>query len=461
MAIRNPNLKFLASLRLAVFIIVALAVVSAVGTITEARFNDAEVAQKLVYHSPYMYGVLIVLCINLIAVMVDRWPWRPHHLGFVLAHIGIIILLVGAWITAKFGIDGSLYFEVGQATRYVQIKQNYLAVFGSLGEGGMQSMHEEPVDFLLASPSPEKPYVISLGKDEIKIVGHYQFAFRESDVVSSQDQLDGPAIRIQLENPNVNLTEWILRDRARDSQELELGPAKVTLAKTELPPSGRNEIVLVDKPGSSVLQYKIFNKDKSLKKSGTIRESEFVETGWMGIKFRLLRYLPHAQEMVRYNELGYATPSTTSAVLIRFGDNQERWVGLGIPVRLYFEDRAYIVSYANRNLDIGFPLRLKEFRMDKYQGTDRAATYQSEVEVPGRGDVVISMNEPLKHKGFTFYQASFQRDPGTGKPIASILSVNRDPGRWIKYLGSILIVIGSCVLFWFKRVQWLKLGSSK
>ena len=84
MAIRNPNLKFLASLKLAVLIILALAIVSAVGTITEARFNDAEVAQKLVYHSPYMYGVLIVLCINLIAVMVDRWPWRPHHLGFVL-----------------------------------------------------------------------------------------------------------------------------------------------------------------------------------------------------------------------------------------------------------------------------------------------------------------------------------------------------------------------------------------
>lgn len=461
MAIRNPHLKFLASLKLAVMIIISLGVVSAVGTITEARFNDAEVAQKLVYHSPYMYGILMVLCINLIAVMVDRWPWRPHHLGFVLAHIGIIILLVGAWITSKFGVDGSLYFEIGQATRYVQIKENYLAVFGSLGGEGMQPMHEEPVDFLLSPPTPEKPYVVPLGKDEIKIVGYYQFAFRESDIVPSQDQRDGPAVRIQLENPNVNLTEWILRDRTRESQDLDLGPAKVILAKSALPPSGRNEIVIVDKPGSPVLEYKIFNKDKSLRKSGSIRESEFVETGWMGIKFRLLRYLPHAHEMVRYNELGYATPSTTSAMLMQFGGGQERWVGLGIPVRIYFEDRAYVVSFGNRNLDLGFPLRLKEFRMDRYQGTDRAATYESEVDVPERGDVVISMNEPLKYKGFTFYQASFQRDPGTGKPVASILSVNRDPGRWIKYLGSILIVIGSCVLFWFKRVQWLKLGNSK
>ena len=65
------------------------------------------------------------------------------------------------------------------------------------------------------------------------------------------------------------------------------------------------------------------------------------------------------------------------------------------------------------------------------------------------------MNEPLKHEGFTFYQASFERDE-SGKPVTSILSVNHDPGRWVKYLGSFLIVLGSVVLFYFRRVQWLK-----
>jgi cytochrome c biogenesis protein ResB len=78
------------------------------------------------------------------------------------------------------------------------------------------------------------------------------------------------------------------------------------------------------------------------------------------------------------------------------------------------------------------------------------------VQIPGGHDVVISMNEPLKYNGYTFYQSSFERDERTGKPAISILSVNYDPGRWIKYLGSMLMVLGSIILFYFKRVQWLK-----
>ena len=62
-------------------------------------------------------------------------------------------------------------------------------------------------------------------------------------------------------------------------------------------------------------------------------------------------------------------------------------------------------------------------------------------------DVLISMNEPLDYQGYTFYQSSFQEDE-MGKPIASVLSVNYDPGRWIKYIGSLLIVFGAIHLFY-------------
>jgi cytochrome c biogenesis protein ResB len=62
------------------------------------------------------------------------------------------------------------------------------------------------------------------------------------------------------------------------------------------------------------------------------------------------------------------------------------------------------------------------------------------------------MNEPLKHNGFTFYQASFQENQ-TGEATTSILSVNKDPGRWIKYLGSFLIVLGTIVMFYFKHYR--------
>ncbi len=67
-------LKFLASLQLAVIIILALGGLTAWGTFVEAQYGDAVAAQKLVYHSPWMYSVMILLATCLTAVMVDRWP---------------------------------------------------------------------------------------------------------------------------------------------------------------------------------------------------------------------------------------------------------------------------------------------------------------------------------------------------------------------------------------------------
>lgn len=119
-------------------------------------------------------------------------------------------------------------------------------------------------------------------------------------------------------------------------------------------------------------------------------------------------------------------------------------------IRLFTDQAVYILTYGNAKQDVGFDLSLKDFEVGRYPGTMRAASYASQVMVPGVGVKTISMNEPLKHAGFTFYQASFQEDDN-GRPIATVLSVNRDPGRWIKYLGSLLIVFGIIHLFYFKR----------
>jgi hypothetical protein len=448
-------LKFTASLKLAVIVILGLAIVSAWGTITEARYGDAMVAQKLVYSSVWMYLVLGLLCVNLIGVMIDRWPWKQHHMGFVLAHIGILTLLFGSWLTQKFGVDGSMIFEIGETSRHVSSSERDLSVIASLDGNTFNSIYDQEVDFLKHPIDPKKPFKVHLGSDTLEFDKYHHFAFRESEILPSDDELDGPAVRFQLQNANVNLNEWLRRDRTKAEAQVHLGPARVVLAR-ELPePSGMNEILLAIAPGSTKIQYAFYNKDRSLRLKGVVKESDTLETGWMGLKFRILRVLPHAKEKVQYEPLSQNTPASNSALRFKFR-GQEYWLGLNSTQRIYLKDRVYFVSYSNRRLELAFPLTLNKFHMDTYQGTERAATYESEVEVPNIGNVTISMNEPLKHGGYTFYQSSFQRDE-MGKAVVSILSVNHDPGRWIKYLGSLLIVLGSIVLFYFRRVKFVSM----
>jgi hypothetical protein len=439
-------LSFLSSIRLAIPVILAMAVICAVGTITEARY-DGEVAQQLVYRSPYMYGILGLLCVMLVAVMLDRWPWEKKHIGFIMAHVGIILTLGGALFTQIEGVDGTLILEPGQPQKFVTIKERDLLVYATLDGNNVRPVFERQVNFL-RNPPKEAPLAIPIGSDQIEVIDYEHYAFRHAEILPSDKPMDGPAVRFQIENSKVNVTEWLRRETRKSYVSLNLGPAQVILSDGSYKPeSGKNEIVLSPGPAPEVLRYAIYSKNL-LSQRGMIRQSESLETGWMGLKFRILRLLPKGKELVTYTPSG-PSPIAQSAIQIRF-HGETHWIGLNSLLRLYSSDRMYIVSYGHKRIPLDFALTLKDFRVGHYEGTQRAASYESDVEVPGKDLVTISMNEPLKFGGFTFYQASFEQDE-MGKPTASVLSVNYDPGRWIKYIGSLTIVAGTILLFWFRR----------
>lgn len=443
-------LKFLASLELGVIIIVVIAALTAWGTFVEAKYNDAVAAKKLVYHSVWMYSALIALAISLISVMVDRWPWREKHIGFLLAHVGIVILLLGAAVTRYFGIDGSMSLAIGESSQYVLNEDTVIAAYASLGDdSGFRKVGEAKVDFFLDRPTAEKPFELPLAGGSVYVTDYYPYALREEKIVESSRVGAGAAVRFQLQNDRVSLTEWLVQPAAGREVAKNLGPAEVILTREQMKPvEGRNVLIL--RPQDEALEYEIHTaRTPNAVKKGKVRPGDTVETGWMGLVLRVLKYLPKAEEQVSFKPTEAATPLTMAAIKLKYQD-QEYWVAENSMLKLFTDQAVYILTYGRTRTDLGFPLKLKDFRVGRYPGTMRAASYESVVEVPEIGERVISMNEPLKYKGFTFYQASFAEDE-QGRPKISVFSVNRDPGRWLKYLGSALIVLGSIHLFYFKR----------
>lgn len=89
-----------------------------------------------------------------------------------------------------------------------------------------------------------------------------------------------------------------------------------------------------------------------------------------------------------------------------------------------------------------FGIALIDFKRDVYPGTDMASGFSSAVEIRDGGMVwpaTISMNEPLRYKGYTIYQASFSQRPD-GE--FSVLSVVENHGRMFPYLSSAVIFAG-------------------
>ena len=460
-------LKFLASLNLAVVIIILLAIISAAGTFVEAHFNDARAAQVLVFHAWYMWATLILLAVNLTAVMVDRWPWRIHHSGFVSAHIGILLLLLGSVLTYFYGIDGSMRFPLGGKSRFISLPETDIVVYASMDGDNFTKVFESPVQFLKTPPTADNPFVVDVfadGAEEgIQVIDFVPYALVDQQIVqaSSKSLKKRAAVRFQLFNDQVNLTKWSLQKKDGGRNVLNLGPARVTLSSqscTQIPKTQEgNEVALYSFGDPKKLCYAVFHKGQR-KKMGLISVGDLVETGWMGLKFRLLKYFDNASEETRVRPVTGSGELTSPVVKVRF-KGKDYWLAQNAMLRFFHKETAYLFFYQNRRLGLDFEIELKKFEVGRYQGTMRAASYQSLVSVVGEpGETLISMNEPLKYKGLTFYQASFESDE-EGQPVASILSVNYDPGRFLKYLGSFLIVLGTTLMFYFKKMiveSWRK-----
>jgi len=443
-------LKALASLKLAVGIILGLCLVIATGTIVESHL-DAAAAAKLVYRTWWLQTLLILLVINLTAVMIDRWPWQKRHAPFILAHIGIIMTLLGAWITVTFGLDGNLRIGIGEKGRMVSVGETEVAVYSSFDGLSYTRLFAQPVDFF-KTPPEDNPISITLDSGAVRVVRYAPYALPSHRVIPSAAANVGAGLRFQLTNSRANFADWLVQQRRGDSVSKDLGPASLHLVPTQDFPKtsrGANEIFLGLK-STGELQYAIYSREASRSiKRGVLAEGAKVDTGWMGLELKILRLIPHAEEDWEMETAERPTELTNAAIQIEFA-GKKHWVQLDDVLKLFTDKAVYILTYGHVRSDLGFEMFLKKFSICHYQGTSMASSYSSIVDVSGLGEREISMNEPLKYHGLTVYQASFQQNE-KGEPIASIFSVNYDPGRWLKYLGCLTLVFGTIWLFYNKR----------
>ena len=110
---RNPIFEFFASLKLAVVLLAVIIVAAIAGTLYESSF-DAKVARAYVYGAPWFNLWLVLLGANLTCSALSRWPWRKHHVAFLITHLGIITLLIGSLIGRIWGIEGTMTLFRGE-----------------------------------------------------------------------------------------------------------------------------------------------------------------------------------------------------------------------------------------------------------------------------------------------------------------------------------------------------------
>ena len=68
----------------------------------------------MVFRTWWFNSLLALLAVQIVALLVHRWPWPRAKAGWVTTHVGVLIVLVGCMISDGFLRDGSLALSPGE-----------------------------------------------------------------------------------------------------------------------------------------------------------------------------------------------------------------------------------------------------------------------------------------------------------------------------------------------------------
>jgi ResB-like family len=241
--------------------------------------------------------------------------------------------------------------------------------------------------------------------------------------------------------------------------------------------------VLAGPDGS--LYYRVFGRAKEGGK-GELRSSGPLELGKpvlafgggaampMTISFQVDSYLPAGIEkdifepvVLPKGQMDNGIGACRAEMTVN-GQTKEVWLGRSEnnldPPRstfLTFGNSVYEMIFDSDRRPLGFELKLDDFDTEFEPGTEQPTHFISQVRLTDSAAGIkdqphtISMNNPLDHRGFTFYQSNYirVRDPHTGNftgQFESIFQVATNPGRPIIYAGCALVVLGAFLQFYMR-----------
>ena len=454
---RGRLLSFLSSLRLAVVTMVTLGSVCGFATFYEMQHGTPAV-QRDIYQTPWFAFLLGLLGVNVFSVMVSRYPWTKHHIGFLTAHVGILAVLVGSVVSIYRGLDSNMALFEGETSDRVSLLDKALQV--SVPALGAQGSF--PVRFEKHPPAPGREQRFAVPASHVVLVADdYQ---PHVSVTESWEPADSgpPALHFLLQAPMATQDGWLVPDDP-DRGRMDLGMVSFAFhaASSEeqarqllAQPEGANHLGFVAVPGARLL-YAASDAQGGLQ-TGEVTPGQPVRTGWPALGVTVDHFLPAAA--VARTVVPEKPPAKEEkrrpAVRVHLegpgGSSQSEWLLWGEQRSVRFLGAAASIGYRAPEAALPFRVTLLKFNNESYPGSRMASTYESTVRVedPEQGtfETLVSMNHPLHHRGYIFFQSSFVE----GRPMMSIFSVARAPGLPLVYLGTTLIGVGIVWMFYVK-----------
>ncbi|MBA3721385.1 MAG: hypothetical protein H0W88_03190 [Parachlamydiaceae bacterium] len=125
MKIIKALFHFFGGLYFAIFLISITATTIILGTFLEAHTDSHLFAAQFTYGHPFFSVLIIFFFVNILFSALRRWPFKKHHVPFLITHLGLLMLLAGCIIKNWFGIQGNLSITEGAESHFISKPHSY------------------------------------------------------------------------------------------------------------------------------------------------------------------------------------------------------------------------------------------------------------------------------------------------------------------------------------------------
>ena len=436
-------MSFLVSMPFMGVLLVLLIVVLALATFVESAY-DTGTAWAVVYGTHWFEVLLLLVAVNVAGVMVRQRFFRRKKLVVLLFHLAFLMILAGAAITRFISYEGMMHIRENEMSSTMMSDNGFMHVV--LESGGERT--EDLREVKLTELTPGNYRLRTRIADERVMIKSVDFM---SNVTEQYVEGPGGLPYLQLSvvgnrQTTVGLPSGAVKNiMGMDiSFNAEHDDATLRFSYGEEGILVRASIPMIAHSmmgGAGAVEYPA---DSPI----PVQRGTLYFAG--DLQLALQKFMPSARrELVQAPAGGMGGHLAMVRLEIRYrGMTSELDVpGLarieGTPVTGSMGDLSYTVTWGARKVTIPFSLFLKDFQVERYPGSNSPSSFASEVvlideEMGIRENRRIFMNNVLKHRGYRFYQSSYDNDER-----GTVLSVNKDwAGTFVTYAGYLILIAG-------------------
>ncbi len=449
--------SILFSTRLMAMLFLLFAGSMAVATFIENDFGTPT-ARVLVYNAWWFEAIMIFFVINFVGNIFKFKLFRPKKIITLVFHLSFILILVGAAVTRYISYEGMVVIKEGETSSHLLTQRTYLQVHIDNEEVQLES--DKELEFSKVKPDFFNKFTINTnfkGQDvSIKYVDYLENA--ESKFVENET---GEKFLHFVESAGGERNDYYIKD----GEFLVLNTTTVGFNS-----SSEQGVNIIEKDGKFFLGtdadgsfFKMSDKTQGLVYKDSIQQFNLLTLyNLQGLQFVIPSYaLIGKEETVSGNGntnqliVDVMTKGETKRVALNGGKYM-----IEAPSFFALGGLNFRLAYGSKYKEMPFAVKLNDFQLEKYPGSESPKSYASEVTVIDKADgktfdFRIFMNNILDYKGFKLFQSSYNITPEYEE---TRLSLNHDFwGTWITYIGYTLLYIAMTLLLFVPGSRFVNL----